>query len=234
MRFVNTMQEKMIGEMLEHFGIKEMIKESERDIILTLLRKVEKEGMERLIQYLCGECDFFTAPASTKFHGNYEGALAVHSLNVLALLTKKNNDYGLGLTDDECIISALMHDLCKVNFYATGYRNVKVYRENGAKSDNGGRFDWVTQTSYEINDSFPVGHGDKSIIMLQNFMKLTTNEILLIRWHMGAFSVTTDYEYNNAVNFLPIIAAMHSADAEAAALMEIKLEADEKIEDKYI
>ncbi len=194
---------------------------STRTLVETALEKARRDGLDRLLGYLAST-DYYTAPASTRFHGNYEGALAEHSLNVAALLLRKNEQLHLGLSAGSCILAGLCHDLCKVNFYVQDFKNQKVYKENGSKSDAKGRFDWETVPTYAIEDSFPCGHGEKSVIMLQNFLRLTQEEILMIRWHMGPFAAANEYEFNNAVDFKPEIVAIFTADMEASALFEEK------------
>lgn len=151
--------------------------ESNKELILTLLNSVERDGMKELIEWL-EQSDFFTAPASTKYHGNYEGGLAEHSINVFNNLCGilKQHNLPEPYRYDTVIVSSLLHDLCKVNFYKKGTRNVK---ENGQ---------WVTKETWEIDEKFPCGdHSDKSIIIIQQFIKLKPEEILAIRSHMGAF-----------------------------------------------
>ena len=134
---------------------------------------------------------------------------------------QKNEQLALGIPQESCLLAGLCHDLCKVNFYTVDYRNQKVYAPNGSKSDQKGRFDWQTVPVFVIEDAFPCGHGEKSVIMLQNFMRLTQEEILMIRWHMGPFSSSTnDYDFSNAVDFKPEIVALFTADMEASALFE--------------
>lgn len=90
------------------------------------MSKVNRDGVDKLLSYL-EKHDYYTAPASTRFHGNHEGGLAEHSINVCALLFKENRAHNAGLSDETIIISALMHDLCKVDFYAKDFKNVKTY-----------------------------------------------------------------------------------------------------------
>lgn len=222
MTIVNERQKQLLVWFMEQFDlVGDPSAVSAREVIETALATVEREGIDKLIRYLAST-DYYTAPASTRFHGNYEGALAEHSIHVAALLLKKNRELDLGLPDSSCVLAGLCHDLCKINFYVPDYKNKKVYSENGSKSDVKGRFDWEMVPSYTIEDKFPCGHGEKSVIMLQNFMKLTQDEILLIRWHMGPFAAANEYDFNTALDFRPEIVAIFTADMEAAALFEEK------------
>lgn len=220
MYIVNERQRELISRFLQYLEIPGGVEQVElRTIVETALLRTGKEGVDKLIKYLATS-DFYTAPASTRFHGNYAGALAEHSINVAALFLEKNRQLQLGFPDSTCLLAALCHDLCKVNFYAVEYKNQKVYDERGSKSDAKGRFDWQTVPCFVVEDSFPCGHGEKSVIMLQNFLRLTQDEILLIRWHMGPFAAANEYDFNSALKFRPEIAGLYTADLEASALME--------------
>ena len=117
--------------------------------------KITREGSDKLLEYLTSDkCDFFTAPASSRYHGAYEGGLLEHSLNVYECLTqivpRLHEKYGFTFPDESLAIAALLHDLCKVNFYKTEMRNVK---RNGV---------WEAVPYYTIEDNQPYGHGEKS------------------------------------------------------------------------
>jgi hypothetical protein len=175
-----------------------------------LLRSTKRPGIERVIKFLADR-DFYTAPASTRFHGNHEGGLAEHSYNVFLLLDKKNIDYGLGIPHNSVIIAGLLHDICKVDFYTTGTRNVK---------DKAGK--WQQVRVYQVEDKLVMGHGAKSVYMLQNMIRLTLQEAMMIRWHMGPFANEGDnqYGFNNACEQVPAVCAIHTADMEASNLFE--------------
>ncbi len=222
MHIVNERQRALLAWLLNKLGVEGTPDAvSSRTVAEAALATIDREGIDRLVRYLATS-DYYSAPASTRFHGNYEGALAEHSLHVTALLLQKNEAMGLGLPEASCILAGLCHDLCKVNFYVPDYKNQKVYSENGSKSDAKGRFDWQMVPTFSIQDNFPCGHGEKSVIMLQNFLKLTQDEILLIRWHMGPFAAANEYDFNTALDFRPEIVAIFTADMEAAALYEEK------------
>lgn len=186
--------------------------------ILSLLKSIDRPGIEQVTDYLI-KSDFFTAPASTKYHGNFEGGLAEHSYNVYELFKFKNKQYNLELPEETVIIAALLHDLCKTDFYKKGIKNVKQGKKinyRGQEVDN-----WIEKEVWEVDDSYPIGHGEKSVILLQQLMRLTFEEIILIRWHMGGFeggdNAMTMY---NAYKMFPACVALHTADMEASYFLE--------------
>ena len=133
----------------------------------SLLTSCKREGIENLIDFI-RSTDFYTAPASTKYHLCCEGGLLQHSLNVYDCLCSKfyNELWNEKLTSvkpESLIITSLLHDICKTNFYVPELRNKKVYSEHGSKIDSGGRYDWQQVTGYTINDTLPYGHGEKSV-----------------------------------------------------------------------
>ena len=185
------------------------------EMIITLLTQTKRSGISDLITYLCQDTDYFTAPASTKYHSNYEGGLAEHSLKVMELWDKKNELYKLNIPEESIVICALLHDLCKCNFYVKGKKNVK----EGKKPD--GRDNWVEKEVWDIDDKLPYGHGAKSVILLQQFIKLTEFEILAILHHMGLPETYSDRStYSTAVEKYPAIITLHTSDLEASYLFE--------------
>ena len=174
-----------------------------------LLMQSERKGVEQLIHYLEEETDFFTAPASTKYHGACEGGLMEHSLAVYDNLLKITTLYGLTISSDSLIICALLHDLCKANFYKRGLRNRK-------NSDTG---IWEQVEVYEVNDQLPLGHGEKSVMIAQRYILLSSEEMLAIRWHMGGFddaaSGVGGRTLSMAMSRHPLVAALHMADLAA-------------------
>ena len=201
-----------------------------------LMGKVKRDGKHDLMDYI-RESDFYTAPASTKFHLSCEGGLLQHSLNVYECLMNKatsNPTWGRVLLDagnESLIICALLHDLCKTNFYEIDYKNQKTYdpeKVNSAdryqvKRDNKGSFIWETVPCYTVNDKVPYGHGEKSVMMIEQFMRLTGQERFAIRWHMG-FSEhpAMHLQLGQAMEKYPLILALHEADQEASVLLEGK------------
>lgn len=201
--------------------------ETNKDKVLNLLKQVDREGMDKFIEWLT-TTDFFTAPASTKFHSNCEGGLCQHSLNVYArLISLLKNEYGEDYEKvcpkDSAIIMGLMHDLCKVGTFVKETRNVKQYNENGTKQDSKGRFDWVEKESYAVDDSLPYGHGEKSVYILSGFIKLTRQEAMAINWHMGGFDYRIkggSYALSDAFYSYPVAFLLHVADMQATYLDE--------------
>jgi len=175
---------------------------------------IKREGIDELIDWLEAS-DFFTAPASTRFHGAYPGGLAEHSLNVYKCLKNIVERYpDKNISDESIAICALFHDLCKVNYYKIGYRNVK--------DDKTGQ--WNKKEVYEVDERFPIGHGEKSCIIIQWFLKkLTTDELLAIRYHMGGFDSSAkggDFSISKAYDMCPLAPMLQMADMEASYLLE--------------
>ena len=184
--------------------------------------KITREGADKLLEFL-QKSDFFTAPASTRYHGACEGGLLQHSLNVYDCLVDILNRprvkelYGISYSDESIAIAGLLHDICKVNFYKTSFRNVKD--ENGK---------WISAPYYTIEDNLPYGHGEKSVYIVSGFMRLTRDEAFAIRYHMG-FSGTEDTNnVGRALEMFPLAYAVCCADMEAAFLMEGKLAGEQK------
>lgn len=169
--------------------------------------------MDSLIHYLQFETDFFSSPASTRFHGAHEGGLVEHSLEVYKNLLILSNSFGVCLEPDSAIICALLHDVCKANFYKRGFRN--------KKNDSTGQ--WEKIEVYEIEDQLPLGHGEKSVMLLQQFIRLSPEEMMAIRWHMGGFDDAA-HSYSgarclsSAMQKSPLVAILHMADIAASHL----------------
>lgn len=179
-----------------------------KDKFIGLLKEIQRPGIEKLIEWI-EKSDFFVAPASTMFHGNYDGALCEHSLNVYELFSKKNKEYDLGLSEDSVKIMSLLHDLCKTNFYKPTTRNKKIDGK------------WTAVPWYDIEDSFPAGHGEKSVLMIRYYIDLTIEEMLGIRWHMGGYESNENYRYiSNAWSKFKSGVCLHTADLEASNLLE--------------
>ena len=192
----------------------EVIQISIKDEFLDVYKaNITRQGAEELLLWL-ETSDYFTAPASTRFHGSYEGGLLEHSMNVYKCLLRQLGSWDLlaAYSPETVAIVALMHDLCKVNFYKKGTRNVK---ENGQ---------WITREVFEIDEKFPCGdHADKSVIILQNFIRLEPDEILAIRAHMGAWDSATKggSQFVGKIFEKSELAVMlHIADMEASYLLE--------------
>lgn len=190
----------------------------------SLLRSTKREGIESLIAFI-RKSDFYTAPASTKYHSCHEGGLLEHSLNVYDRFVEKFKDNlwaeKVDVDKDSLIIIALLHDLCKCWFYGTELKNKKIYSDTGKKSDSNGRFDWETVPMYMVDDKFPMGHGEKSMYLAERFIRLSKTEAMAIRWHMLWTEPKELYNtIGNAVKLYPIILALHEADMESTYLLE--------------
>ena len=183
--------------------------------------KVKREGADKLLEFICSpSSDFFTAPASARYHSAYEGGLCEHSINVYeCLVDYLNRDvmrekYGLNYSDESIAIVSLLHDLCKMNIYKVSYRNAK--NEQGV---------WEKVPYYEFDDQLPYGHGEKSVYMITPFMKLTREEAFAIRYHMGFSNVENQMATNSvskAFEMYPLAFALSTADMEATYYIESK------------
>lgn len=179
-------------------------------------KNITREGADKLLAYLSSpNCDFFTAPASTKFHCSYEGGLCEHSLNVYNCLksyleTERAKEFGLEFTDETIAIVSLLHDVCKTNTYKVSTRNVK--------NDKTGQ--WEKVPYYEFNDTLPYGHGEKSVYIISGFMRLTRDEAMAIRWHMGFSGEENVNTIGNALRQYPLALALNIADCEASSFIE--------------
>lgn len=185
-----------------------------KEEIINLLKDTNRTGIENVIKYL-EETDFFVAPASTRFHGNYDGGLAEHSLNVYKLLKVKNEQFDLGLSQETMAITALLHDVCKINLYHAATKNRK----------NPKTLKWESYKGYGYEDNFPIGHGEKSVIQLMHFIRLKKQEIIMIRWHMGGYEDKSQLNNLSAAwNMHPAATALHTADLESSYILEEHVE----------
>lgn len=179
-----------------------------KDTILKYLQSIDRTGIKNLIEWIETN-DYFTAPSSTKFHNNFEGGLADHSLKVYKIYQKLNETFQRGIAEESLIIGGLLHDVCKVNFY---YKDKKARKVNGK---------WEEYETYGIEDREPMGHGAKSIIILQRFIELKDIELYSILWHMGKPS---DYSeglaFNKALKKYPNTLLLHMADFMSGTLYE--------------
>lgn len=190
----------------------------------SLLRNTKRDGIESLIAFI-RKSDFYTAPASTRYHSCHEGGLLEHSLNVYDRFVEKFKDdlwaEKANIDESSKIIIALLHDLCKCYFYGSELKNKKIYSDFGKKSDSNGRFDWETVPVYTVDDKFPMGHGEKSMFLVERFIKLNKTEAMAIRWHMLWTEPKELYNtIGNAIKLYPIILALHEADMESTYLLE--------------
>jgi len=188
---------------------------SKEKFIEIYTNNIKREGADKLLSYLCDGCDFFTAPASARFHSSYIGGLCQHSINVYECMTdymkreRVRDKYGMNPGAESIAIVSLLHDICKINTYKPSTRNVKD--ENGI---------WRQVPSFSYDDKLPYGHGEKSVYIVSGYMKLTREEAFAIRFHMG-FSGTEDkLLVGNAFEMYPLAFALSTADMEATYFME--------------
>ena len=177
---------------------------------------ITRDGNKELLKWLLSS-DFFTAPASTKFHSAYEGGLAEHSLKVYnrflkMIISEYGDNYTNVISNESIAIIGLLHDGCKVNSYKVGYRNVKD--ENG---------NWTKQPYYTFDEELPYGHGEKSVYIISSFIKLTREEAIAINWHMGGFDARVrngGASLSDAYYKFPIAAIFNAADTLSTYLDE--------------
>lgn len=177
---------------------------------------IHREGSAALLDYLQNKSDFFTSPASARFHGSYPGGLCDHSVNVYRCLAdylarpRVQELYGLEYDPESVAIVSLLHDICKVGCYRAGTKNVK----------NEATGQWEKVPTYFFEDKLPYGHGEKSVYIISGFMRLTREEAMAIRWHMG-FSGTEDARtVGQALQQFPLAFALATADMEASYFLE--------------
>ena len=175
---------------------------------------IKREGSDKLLSYLKNS-DFFTAPASARYHLAEEGGLHQHSVNVYRRLVRLvqleyGENYQSVVSDETLAICGLLHDLCKINYYVTEMRNVK---ENGA---------WKSVPFFKVDEKFPYGHGEKSVYIISGFMRLTREEAFAIRYHMGFSGTEEPRNVGSAFEMFPLAFALSTADMEATYFLEGK------------
>lgn len=184
---------------------------AQKERFISLCReKIHRDGIERLLEWL-SRSDFFTAPASTHFHGAYEGGLCEHSIDVYECALKTVEGFGLEFNEESLLIAALFHDLCKVNFYKKEMRNRKIDGK------------WQEVPSYAVDEKYAFGgHGSKSVFLVQQFMQLKTEEASAINCHMGFSDVnpTATNEISRAYAAFPLAWVIHVADEAATYLIK--------------
>lgn len=191
------------------------LQEQKQKFISVFSSRITREGSENLLNWLCSDqSDFFYAPASTRYHGAENGGLCRHSLNVYECLVdilgrkRMKEVYGISYSDESIAVAALLHDICKVNFYTYETRNVK---KDGV---------WVQAPYFGIDDRLPYGHGEKSVYIVSGFMKLTRDEAFAIRYHMGFSGTEDNNTVGKALEMFPLAFALSVADQEAAYFLE--------------
>jgi hypothetical protein len=177
-----------------------------------------REGVDALLAWL-ETTDFYTAPCSTKYHLSREGGLLEHSINVFKALQQECINMGIEFPLDSLIICGLGHDFCKTNFYGQEMRNVKKTDEKTNKEY------WTKEPYYTVKDQLPYGHGEKSALLVNKYIKLTISEFMAIRWHMGGFTPgIQDHSLSQALSGAfkeyPLALLLHIADMKSSYLLE--------------
>lgn len=208
-----------------------------KDNIITfenLLTSVKRDGIDKLLEFI-RKSDFYTAPASTRFHLAEEGGLLQHSLDVYYCLKDKLKNPTWDKTlqyvaDDSIIIVSLLHDICKTYTYGKGTKNQKTYDPGkvaradfkSRKKDSQGEYIWETVQCYTHDNKYPIGHGSKSVIFIMKYIELTMEEIAAIMWHMGSYCDSAQWnELGQAYEKYPLALALHQADMEATHILEV-------------
>lgn len=171
---------------------------------------ITRDGCDKLLAWL-EKTDFFTAPASTKFHCACEGGLLAHSVNVYEVLRGKY--FTKDDSEESFAIASLLHDVCKAQYYKTSVRNVK--------NDSTGQ--WEKVPFYMVEDTFPYGHGEKSVFLIERFVRLKLDEAMAVRWHMGGFDEAArggSFAISQAYDKYPLAVKLHLSDMEATYLVE--------------
>ena len=226
-----------------------------RTMILNLWSEINQDvaiNVEMFKEWLTNS-DFFSAPCSTIFHLACKGGLAAHSLNVYELLREKVKRYDLKISESSIIMCALGHDLCKVSMYEIDDEGPSTAQINYLKTLAGTYYpaleaegltkqyaskliEWYKGRcqgeppekgiSYKVNDQLPLGHGEKSVSILQDFFHLTDEEKLAIRWHMTSFDAGIHFNYPSGFAFrkaadeCPLVTLLFTADYEASQILE--------------
>jgi hypothetical protein len=204
-------------------GDNRMAKQDKINLFESLLMSTGRSGMDKVIEYL-RKTDFYTAPASAKYHSNYDTGLLDHSLMVYNLaeaffekMKMIDPELAISIPEESIIVSALLHDVCKICFY----RKTIKWKKNEHN-------DWMQYDGYEIEDSFPIGHGEKSVIMLLKLgLDINPCEMLAIRYHMG-FWGESNTEFKNAmksaIKMCPLVVLLQQADCASTMMFEKEIE----------
>jgi len=183
---------------------------------------IKRDGAAAMLYWLDSKTDFFTAPASSKYHLAQPGGLAVHSLNVYKRLLEITARDVFGGTDgalleeevrETVVILGLLHDVCKAD----------VYHQETKRRKNPDTGKWEDCLGYTFRDPFPLGHGEKSLYLITRHMALTEEEALAIRWHMGAYDDAVkggSRSMVEAMNLSPWVWRLQEADMCAAWIDE--------------
>lgn len=214
-----------------------------KENFLEIYRKnITRPGADKFLAWL-ETTDFFDAPASTRFHLSRPGGLVEHSVHVYERLRElylgelvriAGGPVKFDEEESETVaICGLLHDVCKVGCYVQEPKNQKTYDPEKVaaaqkwqiKHDGMGDFIWETVMGYKFDDELPYGHGEKSVYIISGFMKLTREEAMAIRWHMGFSDAEFKgggYSVGNAFDKFPLAVMTHIADLQASYLDEAK------------
>lgn len=179
-----------------------------KEQFLRALGAFPRQGMEDLKNALL-KTDFFEQPASSRFHGNFVGGLAIHSVEVMRQALNLVEAWPVKVPTESVILCSLLHDVCKIGAYKTEKRNRKDAR---------GQWESYDYWTY-ADDPFPLGHGEKSLIWISRFVNLFDDEMLAIRWHMGAYEDGSMTALSAAMRN-PLVLLIHTADMVASKLIE--------------
>lgn len=192
------------------------------DFMAVYSNTIKRDGAAAMLYWLDSKTDFFTAPASGKYHLAQPGGLAVHSLNVYKRLLEITARDVFGGTDgallaeevrETVVILGLLHDVCKEG----------VYHQETKRRKNPDTGKWEDCLGYTFRDPFPLGHGEKSLYLITRHMALTEEEALAIRWHMGAYDDAVkggSRSMTEAMNLTPWVWRLQEADMCAAWIDE--------------
>ena len=200
--------------------------ETRKQEFKNILLSTGRQGVENVVNWLEHNSDFFRAPSSANYHCNFAGGLLQHSLNVYKSAMDIYNNLKLShpekvkdVSEDNIKIAALLHDICKVNLYQESVKWKKDENDN-----------WQQIPAYIINEVMPLGHGEKSVIMLQMLgLQMTLEEMCAIRWHMGVWDggllqKETKYAHATATDKFPICVIIQCADYISSLVIEEKVE----------
>ena len=220
LRYEFTDTERGLIEAMTKKNVLAASPDEKRNTVRTLLSGTGRNGVNNVISFL-ETSDYFTAPSSMKYHSNYDGGLVDPALLVLStgyrlleMMKVMNPDIGSRVAADSLILTTLLHDICKCSFYKAADK---------WRKDSSGR--WESYKGYEIDDRFPIGHGEKSVIMLQKFgLDLNAEEMLAIRWHMGTWDGSSMNDsktaYLHSIDMSPLLVVVQTADSVSSLTME--------------
>ena len=204
-------------------GDNRMSKQDKINLFESMLMSTNRPGMDKVIEYI-RRTDFYNAPASAKYHSNYETGLLDHSLMVYNLaeaffekMKMIDPELAVSIPEESIIVSALLHDVCKICFY----RKTIKWKKNEHN-------DWMQYDGYEIEDSFPIGHVEKSVIMLLKLgLDINPCEMLAIRYHMGFWGESNSefkIAMKSAIKMCPLVVLLQQADCAATMMFEKEIE----------